>query len=766
MVIAAAACGGPAPASPTPDEAAPAPFSGGVLRVVMPLENAMGLFGEGHRGALDPHRDWPALYDTWELMRCCLARTLLSTNGRSTALGGARLRPDVAAEMPEVSSDGLTWTFRLRQGLRYAPPMADVEITAPDFIRSFHRLLAPAYVDEYFPSLFTDIVGAAAYRAGESSTIAGFESPDPHTLVIRLTEPAGDLAARLATPVTVPIPPSPRDPNAAYGAADGHDDDYGRFFVSSGPYMIEGAERLNLSAPIEQHEPVTGLISGSRIELVPNPSWSAASDSLRVARAARIEVLVRPTLGDAIADVQSGTADVLVNPDIDPAVPADVAAEVAANPELGRVHISESGAIFGAMMNLAIPPFDDIHVRRAVSHAINRAAIVDILGGPLRYRVSHHAVPDSMEDNLLLEYRPFASADGTPNLEAARAEMAQSAYDSDRDGLCDAPACTDIFAGVPEDQPLQDMAESVRADLAHIGIQLGDEYGNPYDALFDPTLHMALFIGLGWSRDYLSASNFFVGQFYGAGTGAHGSLLGATPEQLADWGYEVTSVPSVNAQIEACVPLLGAAQFECWAALDQHISENVVVQVPAASGVTPILVSRRVSRYMWDELITAPSYDQIELASGLDPQPTAAPTVAPVVDVDLEGLWETPRLTADALAATLAKTGLDPGAIYMVVEHEGFEEHIVYQVEIEGGRWTIYASPDGQRAGTGWVGTYSVPEPGRAVATDREGVCTFNYDYDVSGDQLTVDLIDPVCSEEDKLFQTLIFESAPFTRLR
>src|SRR2546430_10665120 len=45
---------------------------------------------------------------------------------------------------------------------------------------------------------------------------------------------------------TAPIPPSPSDPNAMLGVATGHDDDYGRFLVASGPYMFKGSEALDL----------------------------------------------------------------------------------------------------------------------------------------------------------------------------------------------------------------------------------------------------------------------------------------------------------------------------------------------------------------------------------------------------------------------------------------------------------------------------------------------------------------------------------------
>ncbi len=61
----------------------------------------------------------PALgpYQVLEYLRCCVGRTLLSYNGRPTAKGGADLHPGLAAAAPKVSSDGLTWTFRIRRAL-------------------------------------------------------------------------------------------------------------------------------------------------------------------------------------------------------------------------------------------------------------------------------------------------------------------------------------------------------------------------------------------------------------------------------------------------------------------------------------------------------------------------------------------------------------------------------------------------------------------------------------------------------------------------
>jgi peptide/nickel transport system substrate-binding protein len=617
-------------ATPTP----PPTHTGGTLRVVLPGDQQpWGRFivPEGDPATLDPHLDAYSPYDTWELMRCCLTRALLSNNGRATADGGARIHPDIAEAMPDVSADGLTWTFNLKHGLRYAPPMQDVEITAKDFVRSFHRLMAPRFAEQSFArTIYFDIVGAEAYLAGDAASISGLESPDENTLVIRLTKPAGDLAPRLAMPLVVPIPPSPTNPQAPFGAAEGHDEGYGRFLVASGPYMVEGAADLDFSVSAEERTPAAGLVPGQRLVLVPNPSWDRASDELRMAGPERIELEVIPTLDEAVQEVYEARADLMVNYGAFTQVPQDVVETVRADSGRGTIQINESDFIAGIMMNLAVPPFDDLQVRKAAALAVNKARIIEILGGPLTLRPAHHLVPDAVEDNLLLDYRPYPSSGDTGDLAAARDVMRQSRYDTDGDGICDDPACTDVPALARDFEPFPAVAESVRDDLAGIGVMLDLDvvplFPDFFDIFADPTQHYAMYVPLGWNKDSLSPASFFVGQFYSsvalAGTG-NGSLVGATPEQLRQWGYDVTQVPNVDAQIDACLPLTGAAQFECWASLDQHMMENVLPSISYGSGVGVVHASRRVVDYEWDQLIGAPSFDRIVLA------PETTPTGAP-----------------------------------------------------------------------------------------------------------------------------------------
>ena len=126
--LVAAACGGdnnPSPQGPGASGTTGEIPVGGTLRLALQSDV---------QEAFDPQKEYYSV--AWAFYRCCLLRTLLSYNGKTTADGGADVLPDLAADVPEQSADGLTWTFTLKQGIHYSPPLQDVEVTAPDFIRA------------------------------------------------------------------------------------------------------------------------------------------------------------------------------------------------------------------------------------------------------------------------------------------------------------------------------------------------------------------------------------------------------------------------------------------------------------------------------------------------------------------------------------------------------------------------------------------------------------------------------------------------------
>jgi peptide/nickel transport system substrate-binding protein len=579
----------------------------GVVRVIVGRNSVSPL---SHATALDPQTDW--WNDSFEVFRCCLLRTLLSHLGAPTAEGGAILHPDLAAGLPGVSADGLTWTFRLKTGIAYAPPLQRTDVVARDVIRALER---EATIGSY--AFFYEVIeGFAAVSGGEAASISGLEAPDDATLVVHLTRPAGDLGDLFSMPATAPIPPLPDDPSARLGVAEGVRR-YGRSLVATGPYMIEGSEELDLSVPPRDREPIAGYEPGSSLTLVRNPSWSAETDDLRPAYTGRIELTLGTPIGEAVRAIEAGEADLYLYDAPAPQIPVDVVQRYLDHPELGvAVEIETRDVIRYITMNLAVPPLDDIHVRRAINLAIDRERLRELRGGPLVGDVAGHVALDSLENGYLSRYAPYPNS-----LPDARDEMARSRYDRDRDGRCDDASCRGLLllsaTGIfPE---LAAMAESVRADLHTIGIDLRIEtigYEDQYERLADPSAQVPMGIGLSWGKDFLNASSFVDTLFSRKTIGSYNlSLVGATPDQLAGWGYATRSVPSVDRDIERCQELVGDLQVRCWAELDQLLMTDVVPWVPYFIENRVQLLSSSVVSYAFDQFAAQPALDRIAVAA-------------------------------------------------------------------------------------------------------------------------------------------------------
>ena len=590
------------------------------MRVIAPDFPASALLqGSG----LDPQKAY--FSDSWELFRCCLLRTLMSYDGASTSQGGAILHPDLAASMPTVSNDGLTWTFHLKPGLHYAPPLGHVEIKAQDIIRALEREANPKASTGGYSFYYSVIEGFDAYAAGQADSISGLEAPDDATLRVHLVSPAGDLGERLAMPAGAPIPPNPADPAARFGVATGHDDDYGGFLVASGPYMVEGSGALDFSlAPDEQHT-ASGLVPGKAITLVRNPSWDPASDGIRGAYVNRIEVSVGGTIEEAAAAVDQDRSDLVFYAGPPPQAPPDQVRAYQSEPSKGTVSIEPRDFLRYVSMNLAVPPLDDIHVRKAMNLVLDKARLQAIRGGPTATEVIGHVALNSLENNLLLNYDPYATPGHAGSVDLARKEMALSKYDKNGDGMCDAAACSGVLAlGLNTSPIFISQSREIRKELAEIGIRIELKLMAPDQAfakLADPKNHVALALTISWGKDYLNASNYFAPLFAAASIGSPGSatnysMLGATPEQLRTWGYHVTEVPSVDDRINSCLVQLGEAQLRCWADLDQYLMENVVPWVPYQSDSHIQVVPSRIVRYSYDQFADLPALDQIALQAG------------------------------------------------------------------------------------------------------------------------------------------------------
>ena len=582
-------------------------LQGGTLRLAVPDFGTWFMYSGGP--ALDPL----VAYGSPELFRCCLVRTLYSYNGKSGEEGGGEARPDLAVGMPRVSSDGLTWTFRLRRGLVYAPPFDDTPIVSRDLIRALERT---ARLDE---ACFMPIRGCEEYASGAADSIVGLEARDDRTLVVQLEQVTSDLAYRFTFSATAPIPA---------GAAEGHDEDYERFVVASGPYMVEGADRIDFSAPPDAQVPASGYIppvitgqaevpTPGSLVLVRNPSWDPATDRLRPAYPDRIELTLGGDAAEIARLVDDGELDMVFNE----ASPFEQVSRYQDDAELeSRVFASASDIWWTVTLNPAVPPFDDVHVRRAVASSIDRSALVGMLSRSQAFglhtgEVATHAAPDVIEGGLLDAFDPYPH-----DPDRARAEMRMSIYDDNDDGRCDAAVCRGLEAIVHELNATPEQAQAVAAGLSRLGIDvelrtLGD---SPFHGtLYDPRTHTPIAIGYAWGKGLPVGSDWFSQfQVEAIGDGYSPSFLGASPAQLRAWGYTVTSVPSIDDRAQLCLIRRGVAHSECWAELDQYLMTEVVTWLPYTSPLYIQVVSERVVEYSFDQAWAAPALDRIALAPG------------------------------------------------------------------------------------------------------------------------------------------------------
>jgi oligopeptide transport system substrate-binding protein len=108
-----------------------------------------------------------------------------------------------AAQSWTVSPDGLTYTFKLRPGLKWSD---GAPLTSADFLYSVRRVVTPATASR-FASFFYPVRNARKALKGEvPPEQVGLEAPDAATLVYRLEYPAPYFLQNLASNVASPVP--------------------------------------------------------------------------------------------------------------------------------------------------------------------------------------------------------------------------------------------------------------------------------------------------------------------------------------------------------------------------------------------------------------------------------------------------------------------------------------------------------------------------------------------------------------------------------
>ncbi|MER6139268.1 ABC transporter substrate-binding protein [Streptomyces sparsogenes] len=347
---------------------------------------------------------------------------------------GAELVPDLAASKAEVSDDGKTYTYTLRDGITWEDGSA---ITSEDVKYGIERAWAPDVISGGPTYLKQVLDPKGTYKGPYKDDELGLKSiktPDSKTIVFHLAKPNGDFEYMLAMPAGSPVP-SAKDTKA----------DYAKRPFSSGPYKF-GA-----------YQP------GTSLELVRNTAWNQKSDPIRTALPDRITVDFVGNDSARSSGLLSGKYDV----DLEPTTLSKDAVAKALNTDTLKSRLDDPYTL--GIRYLALPrtvkPFDNIHCRKAVVHAADRRAVQAAFGGP--------AASGEIATNMLPP--GIAGADPTDDpydvvKNGGKADIAQAKKELEACGKPDGFRTTLVVNGGRTDE--LSGAEVLKSSLAAVGIEV------------------------------------------------------------------------------------------------------------------------------------------------------------------------------------------------------------------------------------------------------------------------------------------------------
>lgn len=381
--------------------------------------------------------------------------------------GTTILRKDLAEDY-SISEDGLTYTFKLHQGVKFHNGR---EMTAEDVKYSLDRVTNPT-TQSPGAGFFWSIKGFDAMSSGDATSLEGVSVIDPYTIAIELSRPDATFLHVMAINFSSIVP---KEVVEEYGQ------DFGKHPVGTGAFSLE-------DWTLGQH-----LIFARNTEY-----WNAGVPKLDQIT---FEVGQEPVV--ALLRLQRGETDIPGD-----GIPPANFLEVRDDPTYKDM-IIEGGQLHTGYitMNVKMAPFDNVAVRKAVNMAINKDRIVRIING--RAVVANQPLPPSMPG-----YAP--DYEGYPfDPDAAKTMLAEAGFGDGFD--------TELYVYNTDPQPR--IAQAIQQDLAAIGIKAEIKslaQANVIAAGGEPDQAPMIWSGgMAWIADFPDPSNF-----YGPILGCAGAVQG------------------------------------------------------------------------------------------------------------------------------------------------------------------------------------------------------------------------------------------------
>jgi len=508
-------------------------FNGAIDHVLNPSDKKGGtlkLTVHDNPDSLDPAIAYYA--QVWNFMKGFYVRSLL-TNQAKPGQDGLKLVPDLATDMPTIEDGGKKYTFKLKSGLKWEDGSS---ITSKDIKYGIERIFAIDVINAG-PKYLVDILDEGQKYPGPYKDtdpaklgLRSIQTPDDSTIIFTLEKPNSDFELLLSLPSASPVPVS-QDKGTQYANRP----------FSSGPYKFESYDE------------------GKKLSLVRNDQWDPKTDPVRKALPDRVEV----TYGTAVEEIDNQLLSEEVDLDIaQTGVQQGSQPKILLNPDKKKnADAPVTGFIRYVAISTKVPPFDNIHCRKAVQYAADKITLQTARGGPdAGGDIATNMLPPTMAGHDDAD-DVFNTKSGKPQIDKAKEEL----------DACGHPNGFDTVLATRNSGKEPKTAEALQQALAAVGINAKID---PQDA----ALYFRSIIGspsnvhnkgyglmmAGWGADYPKEAGFLQVLVDSRAISASGNN-----------NYAELSDPSIDALIDQARAEPDAAKnAEIWKQINKKVSES------------------------------------------------------------------------------------------------------------------------------------------------------------------------------------------------
>jgi peptide/nickel transport system substrate-binding protein len=387
--------------------------------------------------------------------------------------------------------------------------------------------------------------------------------------------------------------------------------------------MVEGADKVDASS-CSTLKQMSGFDGQTSLTLVRNPAYDPSTDSK--AERQNLPDEFQLTIDSSVTDLVQKVAADQLDDEASFSLPPQDLEHYYQDPKLRRfLEIDPFLGTDWITLNLTQPPFDDVHVRRALSLILDKAALRQILGGPVAGSVATGIVPTTLFGGALAAYDPYRTSGNHGSVARAKAAMRGSEYDTQGDGTCSAAACKKVLLLADTSAVAPAIASVLEQDAAKIGITFTVRSVNgPYPVAETVRKQIPIADFTGWGTNEPDPAGILDPTFDGRAIIPVGnvdmSLVGVTSAQCQ--AMHVTGncapfdpktglgVPSINGTFDRCGVLSGNARRACWIRAEKFLMAQAPV-IPYLWPNATHIIGPHVTRWLFDVSAATTSFAHV-----------------------------------------------------------------------------------------------------------------------------------------------------------